>query len=61
MPLVLKEGSNATTVLKTCRKKSYPFISLGCQRESSEAAFALAGLLSTENGIIAEAAVFFAS
>lgn len=46
---------------KNLQKKSYPHISLGCQRESSESAFALAGLLSTEKGIIAEATVFFAS
>ena len=36
------------------KKKSYPFISMGCQKENSESAYALASLHSAEKGIIAE-------
>lgn len=39
-------------LLKSAEKKSCAFIILGCQRESSETAFALAGLHGTEKGLL---------
>lgn len=55
--------SNTTRAVKIviAGKNSYPFMNMGCQRESSEPAYALASLHSAEKGIIAEYSMFLAS